>query len=95
MDAALNIQVMRDLPQFWNVQATVRYLPEPSKVPAGVWPVQLVKRLPPGERARRWAPGRSCKTLATGDFDGVIDLWDVCAGSPAAAAATPGTASAG
>ena len=47
--AALNLQVMRDLPQFWNVQATVRYLPSRSKLPAGVWPVQLVKRLPPGE----------------------------------------------
>jgi hypothetical protein len=47
--AALNLQVMRDLPQFWNVQATVRYLPDPHKIPAGVWPVQLVKSLPPGE----------------------------------------------
>ena len=46
---ALNLQVMRDLPQFWNVQATVQYLPSPSKIPAGVWPVQLVKSLPPGE----------------------------------------------
>jgi hypothetical protein len=47
--AALNLQVMRDLPQFWPVQATVRYLPHASRVPAGVWPVQLVKSLPPGE----------------------------------------------
>ena len=47
--AALNIQVTRDLPQFWNVKATVMYLPNPHKVPAGVWPVQLVKTLPPGE----------------------------------------------
>jgi hypothetical protein len=47
--AALNIQVTRDLPQFWNVQATVQYLPNHSKIPAGVWPVQLVKELPPGE----------------------------------------------
>ena len=47
--AALNLQVMRDLPQFWNVQATVLYLPHASKVPAGVWPVQLVTHLPPGE----------------------------------------------
>ncbi len=47
--AALNIQVARDLPQFWNVKATVMYLPDPHKVPAGVWPVQLVKTLPPGE----------------------------------------------
>jgi hypothetical protein len=47
--AALNIQVMRDLPQFWPVQATVRYLPDPKKVPVGVWPVFLVAKLPPGE----------------------------------------------
>lgn len=37
---ALNLQVMRDLPQFWNVQATVRYLPNAKRLPAGVWPVQ-------------------------------------------------------
>jgi hypothetical protein len=46
--ASLNIQVMRDLPQFWNIQATVMSLPH-GKVPAGVWPVNLVKSLPPGE----------------------------------------------
>jgi hypothetical protein len=47
--AALNVQVTRDLPQFWNVKATVRLLPHAGKVPSGVWPVQLVKSLPPGE----------------------------------------------
>ena len=47
--AALNIQVTRDLPQFWPVAATVLYLPNPKKIPAGVWPVKLVKALPPGE----------------------------------------------
>ncbi len=47
--AALNLQVMHDLPQYWNVQATVRFLPSPGKIPVGVWPVQLVKSLPPGE----------------------------------------------
>ncbi len=47
--AALNIQVMRDLPQYWNVQATVRHLPNPKKIPPGVWPVFLVAQLPPGE----------------------------------------------
>ena len=46
---ALNVQVMRDLPQFWNIHATVMYLPNPKKIPAGVWPVQLVPKLPPGE----------------------------------------------
>jgi hypothetical protein len=47
--AALNVQVTRDLPQFWNVQATVLYLPHAGRIPASVWPVQLVKQLPPGE----------------------------------------------
>jgi hypothetical protein len=47
--AALSIQVTRDLTQFWTVQATVSVLPNPSKIPAGVWPVFLVKSLPPGE----------------------------------------------
>jgi hypothetical protein len=46
---ALNLQVTRDLPQFWPVTATVMYLPNPRKIPVGVWPVQLVKSLPPGE----------------------------------------------
>jgi hypothetical protein len=47
--AAVNIQVTRDLPQFWPIQATVRYLPSASRIPSGVWPVQLVSELPPGE----------------------------------------------
>jgi hypothetical protein len=47
--AALNIQVMRDLPQFWNISATVSYLPNPKRIPAGVWPVRLLAKLPPGE----------------------------------------------
>ncbi len=47
--AALNVQVTRDLTQFWNIQATVIYLASPTKIPAGVWPVFLVKSLPPGE----------------------------------------------
>ncbi len=47
--AALNLQVTRDLPQFWPVSATVIYLPNPKKIPVGVWPVQLVKTLPPDE----------------------------------------------
>jgi hypothetical protein len=47
--AALTIQVTRDLPQFWNVQANVTYLPKATKIPVGVWPVFLVKELPPGE----------------------------------------------
>jgi hypothetical protein len=47
--AALNVQVTRDLTQFWNVQATVLFLANASKIPSGVWPVQLVKTLPPDE----------------------------------------------
>jgi hypothetical protein len=46
---ALNVQVTRDLPQFWPMTATVTYLPSPKKIPVGIWPVQLVKSLPPGE----------------------------------------------
>jgi hypothetical protein len=47
--AAFNVQVTRDLPQFWPIQATVRYLPHATQVPVGVWPAQLVTKLPPGE----------------------------------------------
>jgi hypothetical protein len=47
--AALTIQATRDLPQFWNVQASVSYVSNPSKIPAGVWPVFLMASLPPGE----------------------------------------------
>jgi hypothetical protein len=47
--AALNIQVMRDLTQFWSIHATVRHLTDPNKIPAGVWPVLLVAKLPPHE----------------------------------------------
>lgn len=46
---ALNVQVMRDLPQYWNVQATVRYISDPKRIPVGTWPVYLVPKLPPGE----------------------------------------------
>jgi hypothetical protein len=47
--AALNIQVTRDLSQYWPINATVAYLPNPQQVPQGVWPVVLVESLPPGE----------------------------------------------
>ncbi|MBS0561110.1 MAG: hypothetical protein JSR21_13750 [Proteobacteria bacterium] len=47
--AALNLQVTRDLPQFWPINATVAYLPSAKHVPTGVWPIQLVAKLPPGE----------------------------------------------
>jgi hypothetical protein len=47
--AALNVQVLRDLTEYWNIQATVQYLPDPKEIPAGVWPVFLVAKLPPCE----------------------------------------------
>lgn len=47
--ASLNVQVMRDLAQYWPVRATVRHLPDPNSIPVGVWPVFLVETLPPGE----------------------------------------------
>lgn len=37
--AAINVQVTRDLPQFWSVTATVEYLPDPQSIPQGVWPI--------------------------------------------------------
>jgi hypothetical protein len=40
---------MRDLPQYWNVQASVRYISDPNRIPVGTWPVYLVPKLPPGE----------------------------------------------
>lgn len=47
--AAINVQVTRDLPQFWPIQAAVAYLPNAHSIPQGMWPVQLVRSLPPGE----------------------------------------------
>jgi hypothetical protein len=47
--AALNVQVTRDVSQFWPVRATVQYLGNARRIPSGVWPVKLVKQLPPGE----------------------------------------------
>jgi hypothetical protein len=47
--AALGIQVSRDVSPIWNVNATVQWLPNPKKIPSGVWPIFLVGSLPPGE----------------------------------------------
>jgi hypothetical protein len=47
--AALNVQVTQHLPQFWNVQASVQYLPNHHRIPSGFWPVKLVATLPPNE----------------------------------------------
>ncbi len=75
--AALNIQVTRDLPQFWPVTATVMYLPNPKKLPAGVWPVQLVKSLPPGEGGFHMDKHKQpyAKVIASPDNEG----WTVAA----------------
>jgi hypothetical protein len=69
--AALNIQVTRDLPQFWPVQATVQYLPHATKIPAGVWPVQLVPSLPPPEGGFHLTKHNQpyAKVIATPDDD--------------------------
>jgi hypothetical protein len=69
--AALNIQVMRDLPQFWTVQATVSYLPSSNHIPAGVWPVNLVGSLPPGEGGVHMDDNKQpyAKVIATPDSD--------------------------
>jgi len=75
--AALNIQVTRDLPQFWHISATVTYLSSPHKVPAGVWPVQLVKSLPPGEGGFHLDKHKQpyAKVIATPQNDG----WTIAA----------------
>jgi hypothetical protein len=46
---ALNVQVTRDLPQFWNVSATVSYGPDPDSIPQGMWPVLIVDSMDDGE----------------------------------------------
>lgn len=46
--AALNLQVMRDLPQCWEIHATVHHLVDPRKIPPSVWPLLLVPELPDG-----------------------------------------------
>jgi hypothetical protein len=73
--AALNIQVMRDLPQYWNVKATVRHLPDPNKIPAGVWPVLLVDKLPPGEGGVHLDQNHQPYSLVIGSPDD--DTWTI------------------
>ena len=46
---ALHTQVTRDLPKYWSIHAAVSWLPDAAEIPAGVWPVFLVDRLPAGE----------------------------------------------
>ena len=47
---ALDSQVTQDLPRYWSgITANVSAVPSLSAVPAGAWPVFLVRTLPPGE----------------------------------------------
>lgn len=46
---ALSIQVTRDVQPVWGVQASVMPLRSASKIPPGIWPIFLMKSLPPGE----------------------------------------------
>jgi hypothetical protein len=74
--AALNIQITRDLPQFWNINATVSYLPNHQNIPQGVWPVQLVASLPPGEGGFHFTKNNQpyAKVIATpGSDDWTVD----------------------
>src|SRR5581483_61067 len=61
----------------WSVTATVMYLPSPKSIPAGVWPVQLVKSLPPGEGGFHMDKHKQpySKVIATPGSDG----WTVAA----------------
>lgn len=43
---ALHTQVRRDLPKFWPIHAAVSWLPDAANIPAGIWPVFLVDKLP-------------------------------------------------
>lgn len=73
---ALNVQVTRDLPQFWNIHATVSYRPDAHSIPQGMWPVQLVRSLPPGEGGFHMTAHNQpyAKVIATpGSDDWVID----------------------
>ena len=47
--SALNVQVTRDLPQFWPVKASVTYLADPHLTAPGTWPVRIVHGLSPSE----------------------------------------------
>lgn len=43
--AAIDVQVKRDLAQFWPVCATVSTLPNAAVLPPGVWPIFIVSRI--------------------------------------------------
>jgi hypothetical protein len=46
---ALSIQITRDVQDVWGVQANVMPLQSADKIPPGIWPIFLMKSLPPGE----------------------------------------------
>lgn len=73
---AFNIQVMRDLPQAWDVKATVMFLPDAEHVPSGVWPVFLVdpSQMPAGAGGFHTDPKNQPQAMvgATPDNDGWI-----------------------
>jgi hypothetical protein len=74
--AAINTQVTRDLPQYWNINASVAYLTDPHRIPQGFWPVQLVKSLPPPEGGFHLTHHNQpyAKVIATpGSDDWIID----------------------
>ena len=43
--AAIDVQVKRDLAQFWPISATVSALSSPLDIPPGVWPLFIVSRI--------------------------------------------------
>ncbi|MCD2196132.1 hypothetical protein LQ327_22425 [Actinomycetospora endophytica] len=71
---ALNIQVMRDLPQAWDIKATVIFLPDSGHIPSGVWPVFLVdpSQMPQGAGGFHRGTANQPQSLvgATPDNDG-------------------------
>jgi hypothetical protein len=46
--AAIDMQVRRDVAQFWPISAVVFALPGPLAVPPGVWPVYVVSQIDDG-----------------------------------------------
>jgi hypothetical protein len=52
--AALTMQVSRDVTPVWGIRATVRPFAHATQVPAGYWPIFIVRQLPPGEGGFHW-----------------------------------------
>lgn len=55
---ALQLQATRDLGPIWGVDATVRAFPDAGSVPAGYWPLVVVRDLDAGAGLHRDAGGR-------------------------------------